>query len=140
MYGFKDDLTKENIFKKISSYDIFKAYCENFQEINKKFKSDLRPDDTNPSCYISQIKGDLLYTDFGEGSYRAVDYVMRKFNLTFIEALLKLNEDFNLNLSTTIQFTGELLKNTPQINTKIEFKEKSHATIQKRKGSLQNRI
>ena len=133
MYGFKDDLTKENVFKKISSYDVFKAYCENFQEVNKKFKSDLRPDDTDPSGCISQIRGDLLYTDFGEGSYRAVDYVMRKFNLTFIEALLKLNADFNLNLSTTAQFTGELLKNTPQINTKIKFKEKSHTTIQKKK-------
>ena len=133
MYGFKDDLTKENIFKKISSYDVFKAYCENFQEVNKKFKSDLRPDDTNPSCCISQIKGDLLYTDFGEGSYRAVDYVMRKFNLTFIEALLKLNADFNLNLSVTTQFIGELLKTTPKINPKIDFKEKSHATIQKKR-------
>ena len=37
MFEVKEPLTLENILNKISDYDIFKAYCPNFKEIDKKF-------------------------------------------------------------------------------------------------------
>ena len=65
MYKIPLPLTKENVFNKISSYQVFKRYCSNFKEIGEKFVSDIRADDSNPSACISKINGDLLYTDFG---------------------------------------------------------------------------
>ena len=94
-------LNSENIFKRLSSYDIFRAYCTNFQRVGQSFISDLplrAKKDTSPSCQIEYVGGDLLYTDFGEGSYRALNYVMRKFNLEFKDALSKINADFGLGL------------------------------------------
>lgn len=95
-YGDKS-LTKENILKKIDSYQLFKAYCRNFKEIDRKFSSEFRKDD-EPSCSIIYWKGDLLYKDFGEGSYRIFDYIRRKFNLDYQGALQKVNTDFRLGL------------------------------------------
>lgn len=129
MIPVRQPLTKENIFNKISSYDIFKTYCDNFEEIDKKFKSDLRPDDKNPSCCIAYINGDLLYTDFGEGSYRAVSYVMKKFNLRFGDALLKINKDFKLELGSPYVLEGEYIRHEGKKLEKIKFKEKKDTVI-----------
>lgn len=122
MFIPKEPLTKENIFKKISSYDIFRTYSDNFVELNKPFCSDLRQDN-NPSCSISFIKGDLIYTDFGEGSYRAVDFVMRLFTLSYPEALNKINIDFNLGLGGTVITNKQYNYTIPKIGGKPAFKE-----------------
>lgn len=98
MYDIPLPLTRENIYKEIDSYQIFKFYCPNFKNINKSFVSDIRQDDANPSARISKIGGDLLYTDFGKGSYRAINYVMEKFGLSYYHALKKINQDFGLGL------------------------------------------
>ena len=66
-------LTKKNLLNKIDSYNIFKAYCANFNKIGESFKSEFRTD-KSPSCQIAYIRGDLLYTDFGEKSYRSKMY------------------------------------------------------------------
>lgn len=94
-------LTSKNLFKKVDSYSIFKAYCTNFKRIGRSFISDIsdrHKKDTNASCQIQSIGGDLLYTDFGEGSYRVIPFVMRKFHLDYRDALRKINNDFNLGL------------------------------------------
>src|SRR5665647_2476748 len=57
-------LTKSNLLDVISTYQIFSAYCKNFKQISKAFKSEFR-DEKSPSCMIEYIGGDLLYTDFG---------------------------------------------------------------------------
>jgi len=88
--------TKELILKYYDSYDIFRYYCPNFREVGKSFVSDIRTNDNNPSAQISFIRGDLLYTDFGEGSYRVFDYVGRKYGLSFHQALDKIASDFGL--------------------------------------------
>ena len=90
-------VTKELVDNSVSSFDIFKEYCQNFEEVDVPFKSEFRKDN-NPSCRIGFIKGDLLYTDFGNSEHlRAYDYVMKKYNLGFYEALCKVFNDFNLN-------------------------------------------
>lgn len=92
-------LTKENVLKRMDSYQLFKAYCDGFVTLDKMFKSEFRKDD-KPSCHIILWKGDLLYKDFGERGYRAIDYVARKFDTDFLGALKKINQDFNLGLGS----------------------------------------
>ena len=90
-------LTRENILKRVDSYQLFKAYCKNFKAINKKFSSEFRKD-KEPSCVIIHWDGDLLYKDFGERSYRVFDYIARKFDLDYNQTLKKVNKDFGLGL------------------------------------------
>jgi hypothetical protein len=98
MIGFGPSLNKENIYKRITSYDIFKKYCPEFTEIGRKFKA---RQESRPSTLIDYYKGDLLYKDFGEsGSYRAINYVAKVFNTNYIGALQIINRDFDLGLGT----------------------------------------
>lgn len=99
------DLTISNVLKKVDSYSIFKHYCPGFTKVNECFSSEFRKD-SNPSCFIINHKGDLLYVDFGEppneysnkGSYRALDYVARKYGISKYDAAKKINQDFSLGL------------------------------------------
>ena len=62
MLDFTDSeksIVKEDILEKVSEYDIFKSYCENFEEINKPFCSSLRVDN-NPGCRIYITKNEEL--------------------------------------------------------------------------------
>jgi hypothetical protein len=98
MFEIREDLTVQNILSKINDFDIFTRYCPNFKEIGRHFNSELR-DDPKASCMISPYMGRLWYKDFGE-SDKACDsfsYVMKKYNLTFVETLNKINNDFALN-------------------------------------------
>lgn len=110
MYGVFKELTKENVLDKISSYDIFMKYSEGFEKLGKGFKSPLRDDDKNPSAYIIMYEGDLLFNDFGKGSYRAIDFVAEKYNLSFRDALKKINKDFNLGLGGSMSSITEIYK------------------------------
>jgi len=99
MIGFNPPLNKENIYKRITSYDIFKMYCPEFKEIGKKFHGKFRTGDSYPSAQIDYYNGDLLYKDFGErGSSRAIDFVARLYNTDYFGALSIINTDFNLGL------------------------------------------
>lgn len=100
-------LTKENILSKVTSYMIFKKYCDRFEALGVKFPSEFRKDAT-PSCHIVMWKGDLLYKDFGErGGVRALDYVARKFDTDLYGALRIINRDFGLGLGTSREDTGD---------------------------------
>lgn len=121
MFEIKEDLTTTNILKKVSEYDIFKYYCKNFQKIDVKFSSELR-EDNSPSCVISEYGGKLWYKDFGIPD-KAIDcfsYVMKKFNMTFLQALGIINLDLNLNLKPYIEHNLDLqyvgLSNKQTIN------------------------
>jgi hypothetical protein len=95
--GF-EELNKENIFKKISEYDVFKYYIPDFNTIGQKFSSPFR-NDSNPSCIIREYNGNLFYKDFGTGeSYGAIAFVMAKYSMSFGEALIIISSDFNLGL------------------------------------------
>lgn len=106
-YGIQLPLTKENLLNKIDSYNIFKKYCPEFEEIGKGFKSPLRQTDNNPSAFIVMWDGDLLFKDFGEGSYRCISFVMRKFNLSFMQAMQKINADFDLGLKSMVDIVPD---------------------------------
>ena len=101
--------------KYISSEEIFRRYCTPFKTINKSFSSELREDPT-PSCRITPIRGDLLYKDFGnpDHSFRAVNYVMNKYNLTYIEAVELIVKDIRPKYHKKV-------KTLPEIKSKETF-------------------
>jgi hypothetical protein len=79
---------------------------------------------------IEHIGGDLLYTDFGEGSYRAIEYVMRKFNLDFRDTVRKINLDFGLQLIDNSDREFRYVRTIiSKINPTPHFKEKSTTII-----------
>ena len=105
----KDYLHTNVILSKITEYDIFKYYCPSFLEIRKKFKSEIRKDNS-PTVSIIPYNGRLLYKDFGssEHAFDCFNYVKYKYGCTFIGALRIIDCDFNLGLSSkkdVINFT-----------------------------------
>jgi len=89
-------LSKEIIYSKISSEDIFREYCSPFKNIGEHFNSELR-NDSKPSCIIDWIRGDLMYSDFGDGTHiRAIEYVKLKFSISYWQALEKIYNEFKL--------------------------------------------
>lgn len=80
--------TKDMVLSNVSEYQIFKFYCQNFVEVGKLFRSDLRSDNT-PSCSIKAFPKGLYYKDFGTGEYYdCFSYVQRYMKVKF-------NEDLN---------------------------------------------
>tara|TARA_R110002012_G_scaffold2124_7_gene10159 strand:- start:8586 stop:9575 length:990 start_codon:yes stop_codon:yes gene_type:complete len=94
-------LHTDEILKKITEYDIFKYYCPNFKQLEKKFCSDLR-EDKSPSVSITQWKNRLWYKDFGhpEHSFDCFSYICAKYACSFRESLYLIDNDFSLNLSS----------------------------------------
>ena len=119
MFTQKDDLIVENIFKKIDDYAIFKNYCTNFNKVGEYFKSELRKD-TNPSCVINYYNGRLWYRDFGDSeSLDCFSYIMKKYNMTFMEALGTVNLDFNLGLRQEIIVPSLNYIGLPDIRSRV---------------------
>ena len=105
----EDYLHTDVILSKITEYDIFMYYCPSFTQFGKKFCSELRNDKT-PTAHIIPWNGKLLYKDFGKSEhvFDCFDYVIEKYNCSFINALQIIDCDFNLGLSArkeAIQFT-----------------------------------
>jgi len=98
-----DELSEENIFNRISGYDIFRYYVTNFQKVSKHFCSDLRNDRT-PSAIITYYDDKFWYKDFvrKEHKFSPVGYVMYKHSLNYYEALKMINNDFHLRLGTQL--------------------------------------
>lgn len=135
MLSIGPELNKENILKRVSSYDIFKRYCPNFKELNKNFSD--REDDTVPSCRIGLIGDDLLYTDFGKAkSLRAIDYASYRLGLTFGETLRKINSDFNLGLLDPVVFRGSNQTNKSQENKNVNLSNFTNQPFAKKKAII----
>lgn len=123
MYGCQP-LNLQNILIKISEEDIFRRYISYDFIIDKNFVSELR-DDTNPSVRIGYFNNRLKYKDFGDGSFfDCFDYVKYKFNLSFTEALQKINDDFDLNLV----YIGDIISNPISKETSNTTKIKKRTT------------
>jgi len=121
-------LTKDNILKKIDSYQLFKAYVPGFKALDKMFKSEFRKED-EPSCHIIMWKGDLLYKDFGENGYRVFDYIARKFNVNYTGALQRVNEDFALGLGGNVTVNTQATLVIPEKSDVELFTEKKPTII-----------
>ena len=132
MFEIRDELSLENVLKRIDEYSIFRAYCKPFTEINKPFSSELRTD-PKPSCRIIYRGGRLMYKDFGEeGSLDCFAYIMRKYQMTFRQALGAVNIDFNLGLAQdyikpSLNFFGfedkVVLKEKKDVEIKVKYRK-----------------
>lgn len=92
-------LNKEGILSKITEYDIYRHYVGAFP-LNQAFKSPLRKD-RHPSFCISYKDGSYFHNDFGGGGHSGdcFDFVMQKFNINYDQALVLIDNDFNLGIS-----------------------------------------
>jgi 5S rRNA maturation endonuclease (ribonuclease M5) len=124
-----DILHTDVILNKISEYDIFKYYCPNFMELNRKFCSDLRKDN-KPSVSVVNYNGNLLYKDFGHPNhtFNCFGYVQKKFNLNFTNSLIRISNDFGLGLASS---NGIVQSKTPILYNKVI--ENKKVTIIKKK-------
>lgn len=94
-------LTKENILSKITKKNILQFYLPKAKP-GKCILSPFRNENT-PSFYIS--KSGENYRDMGDSRYRgdAFSLVEQLFNISFYEALQKINIDFGLGLAGGIE-------------------------------------
>ena len=104
-------LNKEEILSKINSYDILNYYLLPFHNDSKLLAAKnisnpfLADKQQTPSFNIfpSMGTGEWRYKDFATGDDGSCfDFVMRLFNLSFPEALAKINTDFTLMLENVV--------------------------------------
>jgi len=131
-YGIQLPLNKENLLNKIDSYNIFKRYCPGFEEIGKGFKSPLRDTDNDPSAFVIVWDGDLLFKDFGDASYRAISFVMKRYNLSFMQALQKINADFDLGLKSDTYVEVDRGYERQEVPSGLIEKESAIIAVQRR--------
>ena len=117
----ENSLTKENILKKLDTFQLFQAYCSNFRALDRMFKSEFRKD-SRPSCHVVVWEGDLLYKDFGERGYRVFDYIARKYNTDFYNVLRIINRDFDLGF-------GSVSDASVKVNALKEIPDKAHFDV-----------
>lgn len=106
MFSLEDaytNITLDDIFLKISEYELWKYYCPNFEKFEQPFKS-VFYNDNNADCWI--FKGNnnkLKYKDFGTGEhYTILEYIQRRYNCNFKECITIIANDFNLSRSKII--------------------------------------
>lgn len=94
--GLKEEpLTKENILKYISEYDVYRYYLPNVQ-IGSITNSPFRVDkDASFGIFIAS-NGDIAFNDFRMGGGDFVKFVRWMENCTFVEALNHINNIFDL--------------------------------------------
>jgi hypothetical protein len=123
--GFRE-LSEENIFKKVSEFDLFSYYIPDFEKLNKKFSSPFRSDST-PSCSITEYNGKLFYKDFGSGqTYTIINFIKDLYNLNYYETLNVISNDFNLGLHNkeiTGTSKGYIGESGLKVNSKVKPKE-----------------
>ena len=104
------------ILNTVSEYDIWKKYCNNFEELDKPFLSELY-NDRNPACRIKHNKfNKLIYKDFGTGdTYSCFDYIQIKYSCNFKESLKIVYNDFKLGSIKYDILPQLVLNNQPEV-------------------------
>lgn len=84
----------------VSEFQIFRAYCPSFIELDKDFKSEFY-EDNKPDCRIYVNSSNRLsYHDFGNNDHmNCYTYVMKKYSCNFSECLRIIANDFNIKNS-----------------------------------------
>ena len=92
------NLSAEEIFKRLSSYDIYRKYIGSFR-INDSMCNPFRKDN-HPSFMVTNKTGELLHQDFAVEEFRGncIQLVEQINNCNFNEALRIIDKDFNLGI------------------------------------------
>lgn len=129
MYNLQDaytNITLDDIFSKVSEYELWKYYCSNFQEVDRPFHSELY-NDKNPDCRIFySTNNHLLYKDFGDNgkTYGIIEYIQTKYNCSFKECLNIINGDFKIS-----KFNKSITKESRLLLVNDEFTIKPKTRI-----------
>ena len=92
-------LTKETVLNKVSEYQIFSYYLGGDFKSGAVMNSPLRQDDKPSFSVFTDRKGTLRFKDFGTGDTGdAFTFIQRLFGNDFYSALVRINEDFKLDL------------------------------------------
>jgi hypothetical protein len=95
-------ITPKDVLSFVSEYDIFRYYMpEKYWTLNKATHSPFRKDN-NPSFTIYQKDFKMFFIDFSDSYYRGdcFQFVQMLFNVSYNDALLMIDKDFNLGIST----------------------------------------
>jgi 5S rRNA maturation endonuclease (ribonuclease M5) len=113
-------ISKDDILRVVSTRDIIEHYIGRI-DMRKKYTNATRVDNKPSGKFYTDSKGNTVFTDFAqkEYSYDCFTLVMRLYNLSFGEALIKINSDMNLGLSKEVIIANRV--NTP--NTKLLVNE-----------------
>ncbi len=92
----KEIVEKEDIFKYVSPYDIYRLYLGNF-EIGEVFCNQLRGE-SNPSLVVREYMGGFHHFDYGSSTYRGdcFNLVMQKYGCDYPSALQWILKDFGI--------------------------------------------
>lgn len=134
MYSTKLLLTKENIYRVVTAYQIFNFYLPGVK-VGKAIISPLR-EDKNPSfgLFINKTTNELVFNDFGAGGGDVFKFVAILYNISYKNALRKINNDLQLGLydiqdKTALPITfGSINKNlqTPTYSeTQLKIKKRN---------------
>ena len=120
----EDHLHTDVILSKITEYDIFVYYIPSFKNLGKKFRSELR-EDNSPTVSIIAYNNKLLYKDFGnpDHTFDCFNYIRYKYNCNFIDALRIIDCDFNLGLSSKKDVINCIMKYDMNADTEISADE-----------------
>jgi len=100
MFKFGEELTLENILKKVTPYQIFKYYMPELN-VGKATNSPFRKD-SNPSfgLVVNSETGDVIYNDMrGGDSGNWIKFLMKLKGIDFHDVLRVVNRDMNLGLA-----------------------------------------
>lgn len=93
------NLNRNDIFKKISEYDVYRFYLPDFETIGVNFKNTVRGE-KDPSMKINYFEDRLTHFDFGDSRFKGdcINLVEQIFNCDYNTALKKIDKDFNLGI------------------------------------------
>lgn len=113
-------LSAKNLYKYVNDYDIFKFYCPEFEDVDKKFKSPFRSEKKASAVIYPTSSGNLRFNDFVLPTMSSIEFVQNYFSLSFIEALRKVALDFKVSKLFVVDW-GETPLSTaiPTIHNKI---------------------
>ena len=132
-------LSKDAILDRISEEEIMRHYVGFDFTINRAFKSPLREDERPSFAVYYNGSKQLRFKDFNGAQGTCFDLVMRLYNLTFIEAMARVNQDLCLglagyvgnvndspirynNFKLSIEKKKNLIQFKPQVFTDIDVK------------------
>ena len=122
-----DELTIGNILKRVSEVVLWRYYIGSSFRLDKTFSAPYRPDDKASFSLKYDYRGRLMFKDFGRpGMYGDIfNYLQKVYNISFIESLERVNEDFKLGL------INQTIYVIAKGNTKSNNKEISKEEVEK---------
>lgn len=127
-YGFNNiylELSVENILRVVSDSMLWRFYFGQDFELKKNYVSPLRKEE-KPSFNLFEDKRErVMFKDFG-GAYGDIfEFLQQRDFLTFREALVRVNVDFNLRLGTPAEqsYNGSKPMGVRMQNTLGKFEE-----------------